>query len=68
MTQERTTRRRFLGASAAAAGGMLLAGGVGRSADPLAAGPIAGETDHFWYRAQPAGMYIDAQRGNKAFA
>jgi len=68
MTQERTTRRRFLGASAAAGGGMLLAGGVGRSADPLAAGPIAGETDHFWYRAQPAGMYIDAQRGNKAFA
>jgi hypothetical protein len=24
-------------------------------------------TDHFWYRLQPAGPYIDSQRGNKAF-
>ncbi len=68
MTREQTTRRGFLGASAVAAGGMLFSGAVGRSADPVAAGPIAGETDHFWYRAQPAGIYIDSQRGNKAFA
>lgn len=27
-----------------------------------------GETDHFWYRLQPEGIYIDSQRGNKAFA
>ena len=26
-----------------------------------------GETDHFWYRLQPEGMYIDSQRDNKAF-
>ena len=36
-------------------------------ADAAAAGPIAGETDHFWYRAPPAGIYIDSQRGDKAF-
>lgn len=28
--------------------------------------PIA-ETDHFWYRLAPAGVYIDAQRDNLAF-
>jgi len=27
-----------------------------------------GETDHFWYRPQPEGLYIDSQRDNKAFA
>jgi hypothetical protein len=26
-----------------------------------------GETDHFWYRLQPEGVYIDSQRDNKAF-
>ena len=26
------------------------------------------ETDHFWYRLQPEGLYIDSQRDNKAFA
>jgi hypothetical protein len=25
-------------------------------------------TEHFWYRLQPEGLYIDSQRGNKAFA
>ena len=24
-------------------------------------------TDHFWYRPQPEGPYIDSQRNNKAF-
>ena len=26
-----------------------------------------GETDHFWYRLRPEGVYIDSQRDNKAF-
>ena len=65
--QQRATRRQFLGATAATAGGILLSGAVGLGADSAAAGAIAGETDHFWYRLQPAGMYIDSQRGNKAF-
>ena len=27
-----------------------------------------GETDHFWYRLQPVGLYIDSQCDDKAFA
>ena len=27
-----------------------------------------GETEHFWYKLQPEGIYIDSQRDNKAFA
>lgn len=30
--------------------------------------PRIGETEHFWYRLQPAGPYIASQRDNKAFA
>jgi hypothetical protein len=29
--------------------------------------PIA-ETEHFWYRLQPAGLYVHSQRGRRAFA
>jgi len=41
-------------------------------APSLNAGPVVqsskvGSTDHFWYRLQPEGTYIDSQRGNKAF-
>jgi hypothetical protein len=68
MPQRRVTRRRFLGTTAATAGAMLVPSAVGLGADAAAAETIAGETDHFWYRAQPAGMYIDSQRDNKAFA
>jgi len=25
-------------------------------------------TEHFWYRRQPAGLFVDTQRDNKAFA
>ncbi len=67
----RVTRRRFLGTAtataAAAAGGILLPGAIGWSADSVVP-PLSGETDHFWYRLQPTGMYIDSQRDNKAFA
>jgi hypothetical protein len=31
------------------------------------ASPPIGSTDHFWYRLQPDGPYIDSQRGAKAF-
>ncbi|MBM3740371.1 MAG: hypothetical protein FJW39_31840 [Acidobacteria bacterium] len=53
------TRRRFLGAAAA------LAATDGRASTGT---PRSGETEHFWYREQPPGKYIDSQRGNKAFA
>ena len=61
--QQRITRRRFLASTAATAGGMLISG-----AHRLDAGSSdAASTDHFWYRLQPAGPYIDSQRDNKAF-
>jgi hypothetical protein len=41
---------------------------MARCADSPAAGPIAGETPHFWYRSGPADPYIDSQRGHGAFA
>ncbi|HWQ56531.1 MAG TPA: twin-arginine translocation signal domain-containing protein, partial [Bryobacteraceae bacterium] len=62
------TRRGFLGRTAATAGAVLVPGTLGRAADSGVPQPIAGETEHFWYRAQPAGKYIDSQRGDKAFA
>jgi len=65
--QLRVTRRRFLGATAAAAGGMLLPDAVGRGADLAGGGAGYPSTDHFWYRPQPAGPYVDSQRDNKAF-
>ena len=66
MTHEPVTRRRFLAATAAAAG-TLTFGASGRCAEPTAPPPPFRSTAHFWYRPQPQGMYIDSQRGNKAF-
>lgn len=67
LPRRRLTRRTFLGVTAGTAGAALALGARGRGADSAAVGPISGETDHFWYRAQPAGMYIDSQRADKAF-
>ncbi len=55
------TRRCFMGTAAA---------GASAAATPpeSAPAPRSGETEHFWYREQPPGKYIDSQRGNKAFA
>jgi hypothetical protein len=64
--QFRLTRRRFLGAAAVTAGGILMPGARGLCADAVGA-PGFPSTAHFWYRGQPAGVYIDSQRDNKAF-
>jgi len=65
MTQRQgVTRRGFLEFSAAATGGLLLPGIVGRHASAAEDYP---STEHFWYRLQPAGPYIDSQRDNLAF-
>ena len=66
--RQQTNRRRFLGAMAAAAGGITLPGLIVRGANPSAAPSGCPSTNHFWYRLQPAGRYIDSQRGKKAFA
>jgi hypothetical protein len=63
----RVTRRGFLGATAATAGGLLLPGARGLDASPIAAASDFPSTDHFWYRLQPEGPYVDSQRDNKAF-
>jgi hypothetical protein len=65
--QQRVTRRRFLGAAAAAGGGMLTAGAVGLGAESLSSPTEFPSTDHFWYRPQPAGPFVDSHRDNKAF-
>jgi hypothetical protein len=65
--QQRVTRRRFLGATAAAAGAVLMTDAHGLGAEPSAGPSEFSSTDHFWYRLQPPGPYIDSQRGNKAF-
>jgi hypothetical protein len=56
-----------MGATATAAGGMWLAGTAGLSAGMIAAPSDFPSTDHFWYRLQPAGPYIDSQRQKIAF-
>ena len=65
--KRRATRRRFLGATAATAGGMLIQGKVGLGAEAAAPPADCPSTDHFWYRRQPAGVFVDSQRDNKAF-
>jgi hypothetical protein len=61
------TRRRFLGATAATAGAMLIPGASVQAAAPGASAAEYPSTEHFWYRPQPEGPYIDSQRANKAF-
>ncbi|NLY00063.1 MAG: hypothetical protein GXY83_28525 [Rhodopirellula sp.] len=64
MSQQRQIDRRgFLSVTAATAGGIWLSGGhqLQASASEFPS------TDHFWYRLQPAGPYIDSQRDHKAF-
>ncbi len=67
LTPQQVSRREFLAASAATAGGMLMPGALAIGAEPGSIPPDCPSTDHFWYRLQPEGPYIDTQRDNKAF-
>jgi hypothetical protein len=60
-------RRHFLGVTAATAGGLWLRRATGLAADSAASPPNCASTEHFWYRLQPEGPYIESQRDNKAF-
>ncbi len=53
-------RRQFIGTTAAAVGGFFLSDASTLHAEQAS-------TEHFWYRLQPEGPYIDSQRDNKAF-
>ncbi|MHB1034544.1 MAG: hypothetical protein ACYC35_14830 [Pirellulales bacterium] len=67
-SRQQVTRRRFLAATTAAtAGGMFLPRPTALAAGEVAQPSECASTDHFWYRLQPAGRYIDSQRGNLAF-
>ena len=57
-----------MGVTAATAGGVLIPGTRGLGAKPAVASAEFPSTDHFWYRPQPAGLFVDSQRDNKAFA
>lgn len=61
------TRRQFLGASAATAGALALSSGTSFAAEAEKA-ELYPSTDHFWYRPQPEGLFVDSQCGDKAFA
>ncbi len=61
------TRRRFLGATTAAAVGLATLDVQAFASRAIAQEPDCPSTEHFWYRLQPAGTYIDTQRDNKAF-
>jgi len=68
MQQPRITRRRFLNAAVVGAGGALLGGRRGLGAGPAQPSESL-STPHFWYRLQPPSpLYVDSQRGHKAFA
>jgi hypothetical protein len=67
MTTQPVTRRRFLGATAATAGAMLMPSTPGVGAESTVAPADISSTDHFWYRPQPAGPFVDSQRDSKAF-
>jgi hypothetical protein len=66
--ENRVNRRWFLSRTLVTAGALVLPRASGLTGAPAAVGSDYPATDHFWYRLQPAGMYIDSQRGNRAFA
>ena len=65
--QHQLTRRRFLGTTGAIAGCILMLGTPWLGAQTTVAPKQFPSTDHFWYRPQPAGIFVDSQRDNKAF-
>jgi len=63
----RITRRQFLHATVVTTGGILMADVPELDANSITVSSSSSSTEHFWYRPQPAGPYIDSQRDNKTF-
>ena len=64
----RITRRTFVGGTAVTAAGLVFVRGDNLSAVLTSDTPEYPATDHFWYRPQPAGVFVDSQCDNWAFA
>ena len=64
----RVTHRWVLGVAAAIGVVALLSGSLALGTENTAGTAECSSTDRFWYRLSPPGIYIDSQRGNKAFA
>jgi hypothetical protein len=63
----RLSRRHFLQATGGTAWAASTLGRCADGATPIDADSKYPATDHFWYRLQPPGPYIDSQRDHKAF-
>ena len=59
------SRRRFLAGGAAGAVGLSSTLAIGRKSMAAEEYP---STEHFWYRPQPKGLFVDSQNGQWAFA
>jgi hypothetical protein len=64
----RITRRTFVGGTAVTAASLAFVRGDNLSAALPSDTPGFPATDHFWYRPQPAGVFVDSQCDNWAFA
>ncbi len=66
-TSVTVSRRAFLGTAAVAASGLLLPRRGALAAPQPWLRPEDNSTEHFWYRLQSPGPYIDTQRDSRAF-
>jgi hypothetical protein len=65
--QSHTTRRRFLGTATASVAGLSMLNATGSKALSNLVPDDFPSTEHFWYRLQPPGPYIDSQCNDFAF-
>jgi len=68
MKSQRTiNRRQFIGTATVAAGGLFFTGPYISYAGKKTSDAAYPSTPHFWYRRPDSSIYIDSQRGKKAF-
>lgn len=68
MKSKRTVnRRQFVGTATVAAGGLFFTGPYISYAGKKTSDAAFPSTPHFWYRRPDSSIYIDSQRGKKAF-
>ncbi len=65
--QKNINRRHFIGTAAVASGGLFFTGPYISYAGKKTSDAAYPSTPHFWYRRPDSSIYIDSQRGKKAF-